>query len=74
VCVGGYWLVHLIVPFMGLQAPSAPLVLSLAPPLSSLCSVQWLAESIHLCICQAVAEPGSVFVCLFVCLFVFLLR
>jgi hypothetical protein len=42
---------------MGLQTPSAPLVLSLAPPLGALCSVQWLAESIHLCICQALAEP-----------------
>ena len=44
----GYWLVHIVVPPMGLQNPSAPWVLSLAPPLGSLCSVQWLAESIHL--------------------------
>ena len=29
----------------------------LAPPLGTLCSVQWLAESIHLCICPALAEP-----------------
>jgi hypothetical protein len=42
---------------MGLQTPSAPLVLSLAPPLGTLCSVQWLAESIHLFICQALAKP-----------------
>jgi hypothetical protein len=41
-----YWLVHIVVPPMGLQAPSAPLVLSLAPPLGTLCSVQRLAESI----------------------------
>jgi hypothetical protein len=40
---------------MGLQTPSAPWVLSLAPPLGI--SVRWLAESIHLCICQALAEP-----------------
>jgi hypothetical protein len=39
-------LVHIVVPPMGLQAPSAPLVLSLAPPLGTLCSVQRLAESI----------------------------
>ena len=42
---------------MGLQTPSAPWVLSLAPPLGTLCSVQWLTESIYLCICQALAEP-----------------
>jgi hypothetical protein len=53
----GYWLVHIVVPPMGLQASSAPLILSLAPPLETLCSVQWLAESIYLCICQALAEP-----------------
>jgi hypothetical protein len=40
-----------------LQIPSAPSVLSLTPPLGSLCSVQWLAVSICLCICQALAEP-----------------
>jgi hypothetical protein len=53
---GGYWLTH-IVPPMGLQTPSAPWVLYLAPPMGTLCSVQWLAESIHLCICQALVEP-----------------
>jgi hypothetical protein len=42
---------------MGLQTPLAPLILSLTPPLGTLCSVQWLAESICLCICQALAEP-----------------
>jgi hypothetical protein len=41
---------------MGLQTPSAPWVLFLAPPLGTLCSVQWLAESIHLYICQALVE------------------
>ena len=40
-----YWLVHIVVPPMGLQAPSAPWVLSLASPLGTLCSVQWLAGS-----------------------------
>jgi hypothetical protein len=33
------------------------LVLSLTPPLETPCSIQWLASSIHLCICQALAEP-----------------
>jgi hypothetical protein len=50
-------LVYIVVPPMGLQTPSAPWVLSLVPPLGTLCSVQWLALSIHLCICQALAEP-----------------
>ena len=53
----GYWLVHIVVPLMGRQAFSAPWILSLASSLETLCSVQWLAESIHLCICQALAEP-----------------
>jgi hypothetical protein len=52
-----YWLVHTIVPPMELQVPSASSVLSLAPLLGALCSVQWLAESIYLCICQALEEP-----------------
>jgi hypothetical protein len=44
----GHWLDHIIISPMGLQTPSAPLVLSLAPPLGLLCSIQWLAENIHL--------------------------
>ena len=40
-----------------LQTPSAPSVLSLIPPLRTPCSVQWLAVSICLCICQALAGP-----------------
>ena len=51
----GYWLVHIVVPPMGLQTPSAPWVLSLAhqdPVLSPMEAV-----SIHICICQALAEP-----------------
>jgi hypothetical protein len=39
---------------MGLQTPS---VLSLTPPLVSLCSVWWLAVSIRICVCQALTEP-----------------
>jgi hypothetical protein len=52
----GCWLVHTVVPPMGLQTPSAPWILSLAPPLGILCLVQWLAKSIHLFICQALAK------------------
>ena len=54
---GGVWLVDIVVPSMGLQTPSAPSVLSLTPPLGSQGCVQWLAWSIYLCICQALAEP-----------------
>ena len=49
--------INIAVPPMGLQNPSAPTVPSPTPSLGSLCSVQWLAESICLCICQALAEP-----------------
>jgi hypothetical protein len=42
---------------MGLQTPSAPPDISLTPPLGTPCLAQWLAGSIHLCICQALAEP-----------------
>jgi hypothetical protein len=59
------WFVDIIVPPMGLQTPSAPLVLSLTPPLETpletplgtLCSVQLLAMKICLCICQTLAKP-----------------
>ena len=54
---GGYWLVHTVVPPMGLQTLSAPCILSILPPLGTLYSVQISAKSIHLCICQALAEP-----------------
>ena len=53
----GYWLVHIVVPPMGLQTPSAPWVLSLVPSLRTLCSIQWMTMSIHFCMCQALAEP-----------------
>ena len=39
------------------KAPSVPAVLSLTLPLGSLCSVQWLAASIYICIGQDLAEP-----------------
>ena len=53
----GYWLVHIVVPTMGLQTYSAPWVLSLAPALGTVCSAQWMTVSIHLYICQALADP-----------------
>jgi hypothetical protein len=37
-------------------APLTPWVLSLAPSLGTLCSVQWITVSIHFCICQELAE------------------
>ena len=36
----GYWLVRIVVPPIELQIPLAPLVLSLAPSLRALCSIQ----------------------------------
>jgi hypothetical protein len=45
---GGIWLVDIVVLSMRLQTTPAPSVLSLTPPLGSLCSVQpndWLYES-----------------------------
>ena len=51
------WFMLFFVPPVGLQTPSAPQVLSLASPLGTLCSVQWMAVRIHFCICQALVEP-----------------
>jgi hypothetical protein len=45
---GGVWVVDIVVLPMGLQTHSAPPVLSLTPPLGTLCLVQWLAANIHL--------------------------
>jgi hypothetical protein len=50
------WLVDIIMLPMGLQTSSAPSILSLTPLLGTPCSVQWLTMSIHLCICQVLAE------------------
>jgi hypothetical protein len=36
----GYWVVHIVVPLIGLQIPLAPWLLSLAPPLGALWSIQ----------------------------------
>jgi hypothetical protein len=49
-------LVHIDVPSMGLQTPSTPWALLIAPSLKALCSVQWMAVSIHFYICQALTE------------------
>jgi hypothetical protein len=50
------WLADIIVLPMGLQTLSDPSILSLILPLGTLWSFQWLAASICLCICQALAE------------------
>jgi hypothetical protein len=47
----------MVVPPVGLQIPSAPAVLSLTPPFGTPYWVLWFTASIHLCICQALAEP-----------------
>jgi hypothetical protein len=47
---------HIVVPPIGLQTPSALWVLDLAAPLGTLCSAQWLDESIQFCICQVLIE------------------
>jgi len=53
------WLVGIFV-LKGLQVPSAPLVLSLSPPMRIPFSVQWFASSICICVCHAVTElPGD---------------
>jgi hypothetical protein len=36
----GYWLVHIVVPPIGLQIPLAPWILSLGPPLGALSSLK----------------------------------
>jgi hypothetical protein len=52
---GEYWLVHIVVPPIGLQTPLAPWVFSLAPSLGALCSIQYMNVNIHFCFCQALA-------------------
>jgi hypothetical protein len=52
----GYWLIHIVFLLWGCKPLQLLWVLFLAPPLGTLCSVQLLAESIHLCICQVLAE------------------
>jgi hypothetical protein len=42
---------------MGLQPPSTPSIPSPSPPSSTQCSVQGLAVSISLCICQVLTQP-----------------
>jgi hypothetical protein len=54
---GCYWLVHIVVPIMWLKTSSPPWLLSLAPTLGTLCSIQWMAVSIHFNICQTQADP-----------------
>jgi hypothetical protein len=51
----GDWLVNIVVLPVGMQSPSIPSVLLLAPLLRTPCLVQWLAARIRLCICKALA-------------------
>jgi hypothetical protein len=53
----GVWLVDTVASPMELQTPSASSVPSPTPQSATLSPVQWLAVSIHFCICQALAEP-----------------
>jgi hypothetical protein len=43
----GCWLAHIVVLPSELQTPLAPWVLSLAPSLGTLCSVQWMTDCVH---------------------------
>ena len=45
---GGYWVVHIVVPLIGLQIPLAPWVLSLASSLGALCSKTEVDAHSHL--------------------------
>jgi hypothetical protein len=63
------WSIDTVATTMGLQTPSDPSVPSTTPPSGTPCSVQCLAASIYLCICQAMAEMltrQSVILCLFI--------
>jgi hypothetical protein len=80
----GYWLVHNVVPPVGLQTPLVPWVLSLAPPLGAPV-IHSIADCEHPLLC--LLGPGIVsqetatllnfltdslfLVCLFVCLLIF---
>jgi hypothetical protein len=43
----GYWLVHNVVPPIGLQIPLAPWLLSLAPPLGAMGMILSMSQSIR---------------------------
>jgi len=55
---GSGWLVDIVV-LKGLQTPLAPSILSLTYLMGTLFSVEWLAASIHLCICHALASQET---------------
>jgi hypothetical protein len=55
----GVWSIDPAVLPMGMQPASAPSVLSLTLPLASLGSVQWLAVSMYISLCQVLIEPLS---------------
>jgi hypothetical protein len=51
---GGVWLVDIVLP-KGCKPLQLLQAILLTPPLGTLCSVQWLAATICLCVCQALA-------------------
>jgi hypothetical protein len=53
----GFWLVHTVVLPLSYKPLQLLQSFLLTPPLRTLCSVQWLAASISLCTCQALAGP-----------------
>ena len=53
----GYWLVHIVVPPIGLQFPLAPWVISLAPPLGAVVTHP-IADCDHPLLC--LLGPGIV--------------
>jgi hypothetical protein len=67
-CTLGWWfshwelLVHIVVPTMGLQTPSAPWVLSLAPSLGTLCN-GWLRASTSVFVRQWQSLSGDRYFC-----------
>jgi hypothetical protein len=46
----GYWLVHIVVPPIGLQIPPAPLGTSSSSSIGVQWSIQYMTVSIHLCV------------------------
>jgi hypothetical protein len=56
----GVWPVDTTAPSMGLQILLDPSILSPSPPSGTLCSVQWLAANIHLCIFLSASQPIEV--------------
>jgi hypothetical protein len=78
----GYWLVHIVVPPIGLQIPLAPWVISLEQNLngvdngvfdfsvsSSGYASRWMSVFLSLCVTMSVHTP--IFICINLCVSVF---